>query len=76
MVRAFIMVKAMTGETEALSQTIGEMEHVTAVNVVAGDFDLIVEAESEAVYDIINSVAARVRGLEAIQDTKTYVCLE
>lgn len=70
------MVKAITGETEALSRTIREMNHVTAASVVAGDFDLIVEAESEEVYDIINDVAARIRGLEAIEDTKTYVCLE
>ncbi len=47
-----------------------------AANVVAGDFDVIVEAESTEVYDIINSVATRVRGFDDVEDTKTYMCLE
>ena len=76
MVKAFIMVKARTGQAEELSETLGEIEHVTEVNVVAGDFDIIVETEAEEVYDIINSVAARIRDLEEIEDTKTYICLE
>ena len=70
MVRAFIMLKTTTGQTEALSETLGGIDNVTAVNVVAGDFDVIVESEAEEVYDIINSVSAQIRDLEAIVDTK------
>lgn len=76
MVRAFIMVKAGTGRTGTLSETLGDLDHVTEVNVVAGDFDVIVEAEAEKVYEIIDAVSARIRDLETIVDTKTYVCLE
>ena len=76
MVRAFIMLKTTTGQAEALSETLGDIDNVTAVNVVAGDFDVIVESEAEEVYDIINSVSAQIRDLEAIVDTKTYICLE
>lgn len=76
MVRAFIMLKATTGETQALSETLGNIDNVTAVNVVAGDFDVIVESEAEEVYEIISSVSTRIRDLEAIVDTKTYICLE
>ncbi len=70
------MVKISTGEAEALSETIRGMDHVTAANVVAGDFDIIAEADADEMYDLINSVAARIRGLEEIEDTKTYICLE
>ncbi|MCQ4332688.1 Lrp/AsnC ligand binding domain-containing protein [Natronomonas sp. F2-12] len=76
MVRAFIMVKAATGETKTLSETLGGVDHVTEANVVAGDFDVIVEAEAGEVYEIIDSVSARIRELESIVDTKTYICLE
>lgn len=76
MVQAFIMVKAATGDAEALSETLKDVEYVVTVNVVAGDFDLIIEADSEEVYDIINSVSTQIRELEAIEDTKTYICLE
>lgn len=76
MVQAFIMVKATTGNAEALSETLKDVEYVVTVNVVAGDYDLIIEADSEEVYDIINSVSTRIREFEAIEDTKTYICLE
>ncbi|TKR26308.1 Lrp/AsnC ligand binding domain-containing protein [Natronomonas salsuginis] len=76
MLRAFIMVKAGTGHAEALADRLGELDHVTIANVVAGNFDVIVEAEAEEVYDIIHSVATRIRGFEDVEDTKTYICLE
>jgi DNA-binding Lrp family transcriptional regulator len=76
MVRAFIMVKAGTGHAEALADRLGELDHVTVANVVAGNFDVIVEADAEEVYDIIHSVATRIRGLDDVEDTKTYICLE
>jgi len=76
MVRAFIMLKAATSDAESLAERLAELDHVTVANVVAGDFDVIVEAQSTEVYDIIHSVATRLRGLDDVADTKTYVCLE
>jgi DNA-binding Lrp family transcriptional regulator len=76
MVRAFIMVAAATGRAEALADRLDDLDHVVAANVVAGDFDVIVEADAAEVYDIIHSVATRIRGLDDVRDTKTYVCLE
>ena len=76
MVRAFIMVKTGTGHAEALLETIREFDHVADSNIVAGNFDIIVEAEADEVYDIINSVATEIRSLDGVNDTKTYVCLE
>lgn len=76
MVRAFIMVKAGTGQAQALLETIQGLDHVVDANVVAGEYDVIVEAEAEEVYDVINSVATEIRSLDDVEDTKTYVCLE
>lgn len=76
MVRAFIMVKAGTGHAEALLETIRGFDHVADSNIVAGNFDIIVEAEADEVYDVINSVATEIRSLDDVTDTKTYVCLE
>ena len=75
MVRAFIMTKAGTGQAEALLERIRELEHVADANIVAGDVDIIVEAEAGEVYDIINSVATEIRSFDDVNDTKTYVCL-
>lgn len=76
MVRAFIMVKADTGHAEALLNRIGGIDHVAEANVVAGDFDIIVEATADEVYDVINAVATHIRSFDDVNDTKTYVCLE
>jgi DNA-binding Lrp family transcriptional regulator len=76
MVRAFIMVKAGTGQAETLLTRIRELDHVADSNIVAGDFDVIVEAGAEEVYDIINSVATEIRSFDEVSDTKTYICLE
>jgi DNA-binding Lrp family transcriptional regulator len=76
MVRAFIMVQAETGAAETLAETLGDIDNVVTANVVAGDFDVIVESEADEVYDVINSVATRIRGFENVEDTKTYICLE
>jgi DNA-binding Lrp family transcriptional regulator len=76
MVSAFIMVKADTGDAQSLVEALGDLEHVAVANVVAGDFDVIVEAEAAEVYDIIRSVATRIRSFEDVEDTKTYVCLD
>ena len=76
MVGAIIMVKAAPGEAEALVERVLGQEFVTEVHVVAGDFDLVVEAEAPEVYDILHSVSTAIRGLAGVADTKSYVCLE
>ncbi|MFQ3318904.1 MAG: DNA-binding Lrp family transcriptional regulator [Natronomonas sp.] len=76
MVHAFIMVTVDTGHAEALVEMVRAFDHVSDANVIAGNFDIVVEADAGEVYDVINSVATRIRGLDAVTDTKTYVCLE
>ena len=76
MVQAFVMMTADTGRAEALLETVRELGGVVEANIVAGDYDVIIEAEAEEVYDIIGAVATEVRSLEDVVDTKTYVCLE
>ena len=75
MVRAFIIVEAGMGQAEALLERIRTLEHVADANIVAGDVDIIVEAEAEEVYDVINSAATEIRSFDDVNDTKTYVCL-
>lgn len=76
MVRAFIMVEAGPGHAEELAEGIRDLAQVLEAHVVAGEFDIIVEAEGEEVYDVIHEVSTGIRGLEGTVDTKTYVCLE
>ena len=76
MVQSFIMIEADTGRAEALLEAVRELGGVAEANIVAGDYDVIIEAEAEEVYEVIDAVATEVRSLEDVVDTKTYVCLE
>jgi DNA-binding Lrp family transcriptional regulator len=76
MVRAFIMVKTAAGESATLRDRITEMEAVLEAHVVAGQYDVIVEASGSEVYEVIYTVATDLTDLDGVVDTRTYVCLE
>jgi DNA-binding Lrp family transcriptional regulator len=76
MVRAFIMIKTSAGTSAELQQRIRGMDEVLDAHVVAGQYDIIAEAEGEEVYTVIHSVATELRELEGVTDTRTYICLE
>ncbi|QLH77099.1 Lrp/AsnC ligand binding domain-containing protein [Halosimplex rubrum] len=76
MVRAFIMVKTAAGKSEQLLDSIRGIDGVEEAHIVAGQYDIIVEATGEEVYDLMHGVATRLRDLDGIADTKTYICLD
>lgn len=76
MVRAFIMVKATSGDAEPLVADIKALELVTDAHIVAGEYDIIAEVLADEVYDVLHEVSTRIRGMDQVADTKTYICLE
>jgi DNA-binding Lrp family transcriptional regulator len=76
MVRAYILIKASAGEAEPLVEAVRGQEYVTEAHVVAGEFDIIAEAEGEEISDVLRSAGNSIRGLDGVADTRTYVCLE
>ncbi len=76
MVRAFIMVKTAAGKSADLQNRIREMDAVLEAHVVAGQYDIIVEAEGEEVYTVIHTVATDLNELDGVVETRTYICLE
>lgn len=76
MVHAFIMVKTAAGESERLLDPIRELSNVAEAHVVAGDYDVITEVESEEVYEVLKTASSGVQGLEGVTDTKTYISME
>lgn len=76
MVRAFITVQTSAGKSPELLEDIHRMDAVVEAHVVAGEYDIIAEAEGDEVYTVINAVATDLHELDGIIDTRTYVCLE
>ena len=76
MVRAFIMVKTAAGKSEELLARIHDIDGVEEAHIVAGQYDIIVEAVGEEVYDLMHGVATQLRDIDGVADTKTYICLD
>lgn len=75
MVHAFIMVRTAAGVAQEVRDSIGDLGSVAECHVVAGEYDVIVEAQGEEVYDILSAAAADIQGVQGVEETKTYVSL-
>jgi DNA-binding Lrp family transcriptional regulator len=76
MVHAFIMVKTAAGESERLLDAIRELSQIGEAHIVAGNWDIIVELDTEEVYDVLKTSSSKVQGLQGVDDTKTYISLD
>lgn len=76
MVHGFIMVETAVGASEGLLDPIREATGVTTASIVAGDWDIIVEADGDEVYDVLQVASTAISSLEGVEDTKTYVALD
>ena len=76
MVHAFIMVKTAAGRSGDVLEALHELDRVSEAHVVAGDYDVIVEADADEVYDVLHAASSDVSGLDGVADTKTYMAID
>jgi DNA-binding Lrp family transcriptional regulator len=76
MVRAYIMVKANTGEADRLKTSIEGIEGVADANIVAGDVDIIATVDVTTPADVKEVAANGIQGIGGVEDTQTYVAME
>jgi DNA-binding Lrp family transcriptional regulator len=76
MVHAFIMVKTAAGRSEDVLDATRKLDRISEAHVVAGDFDVIVEADAEEVYDVLQTASSDISALDGVADTKTYMALD
>lgn len=75
MVHAFIMVRTAAGTSQDVRDAVADLGNVKEAHVVAGEYDVIAEADGEEVYDILSAAAADIQGVTDVEETKTYVSL-
>jgi DNA-binding Lrp family transcriptional regulator len=75
-VRAYILIKAHTGETERLRDQIGEVEGVIDVSIVAGDVDLIAKVEVDSPAAVREVAATTIHQIDGVENTHTYVGMD
>jgi DNA-binding Lrp family transcriptional regulator len=76
MVRAYVMVKAHTGEADRLLREIESIEGVVDAAVVAGDVDLIATLDVPSPAEVKTVAADSIQNIDGVEDTQTYVAME
>ena len=76
MVHAFVMVKTAAGKAEAMVDAAREIGAISEAHIVAGDYDIIAEVETEEVYDILHTASSELQNLDGVENTKTYISLD
>ena len=76
MVHAFIMVKTAAGRSGDVLEAVQGLDRISEAHVVAGDYDVIVEADAEEVYDVLHAASSDISGIDGVADTKTYMAID
>jgi len=76
MVHAFVMVETAAGESESIRDRAVGFDGVTQAHVVAGEYDIIVEVDTEDVQDVLHTVSTKMQSLDGVVRTKTYISLD
>ena len=75
MVRAYVMVKAHTGEADRLRQEIETIEGVERAHIVAGDVDLIAIVDVDSPAAVKDVAATHIQKIDGVEDTQTYIAM-
>ena len=76
MVHAFVMVQTGVAASESLLGRIRDFSPVSEAHIVAGEYDIIVELETEEVYEILQTTTSEIQSLDGVLGTRTYMSLE
>jgi len=76
MVRAYVMVKARTGEADRLRGAIESVDGVERAHIVAGDIDLIAVVDVDSPGAVKDVAATHIQNVDGVDTTQTYVAME
>lgn len=76
MVRAYVMVKAHTGEADRLQSEIQAIDGVERAHIVAGDVDLIVVVDVDSPAAVKDVAATQIQAVDGIESTQTYIAMD
>jgi DNA-binding Lrp family transcriptional regulator len=76
MVRAYIMVKALTGEADRLRTSIEAVEGVERAHIVAGDVDLIAVVDVGSPAAVKDVAATEIQSVDGVENTQTYIAMD
>jgi DNA-binding Lrp family transcriptional regulator len=76
MVKAYIMIKAHTGEADRLKEDVEAIEGVKRAHIVAGDVDIIAVANVETPAAVKDIAASEIQSIQGVGGTQTYIAMD
>ena len=76
MVKAYIMIKAHTGEADRLKDQIQAVDGVERAHIVAGDVDIIAVADVETPAGVKDIAATEIQSIDGVSSTQTYIAMD
>ena len=76
MVRAYVLIITSAGTSPEILPKLRELDGVVKADIVAGEFDIIAEVETETNHDLRELVAAEIQALTGVGATRTSIVLE
>ncbi|MFB6250220.1 MAG: Lrp/AsnC ligand binding domain-containing protein [Halobellus sp.] len=76
MVRAFVMVKTDSGRADGVVESVRDLAAVREAHVVAGGYDVVIETDADAVYDVLDISSTQIQELGDVTDTTTYIAMD
>lgn len=73
MIKAYVLIVTNPGDTNRVADAIRQLDHIAAVHVVMGPYDIVAEIEVESLADIPPILSERIRRLDGIQSTTSLV---
>jgi len=71
MEKAYILIGCELGAENEIVQKLKKMDKVKDARVVYGDYDIVVEAESDTESQMDNLITKRIRRLDRVRSTMT-----
>jgi len=76
MVKAYVMVKAYTGEADRLKASMEDIDGVERAHIVAGDVDLIALVDVASPSAVKDVAATQIQSIDGVEDTQTYIAMD
>ena len=76
MVKAYIMVTALTGEADRLRDDIEGVDGVERAHIVAGDVDLIAVVDVGSPAEVKDIAAGEIQAIDGVGETQTYIAMD
>ena len=76
MTDAFVNIVAEPGTVMDVAREVGELDAVSSVHVVTGEYDLIVQLDLDDADDLPNVVADSIHGISGVAATYTNIAYE